>query len=154
MSGGWIGVDFDGTLAEYGSWNGPLSIGTPVPAMVARVRAWLAAGCEVRIVTARANDPDPAGRSQAILAIERWCERQFGQLLRVTARKDYAMMELWDDRAVQVEPNTGQPALVIQLQAILDDLPVVAGEKTPEQLLLAIRATIDVRLRVAKDRYE
>ena len=33
---GWIGVDLDGTLAEYHGWNGG-AIGEPVPAMLARV---------------------------------------------------------------------------------------------------------------------
>lgn len=41
-AGGWIGVDLDGTLAEYGGWKGADHIGAPVPAMLARVRAWLA----------------------------------------------------------------------------------------------------------------
>jgi hypothetical protein len=33
-SGGWIGVDLDGTLAIYGGWTGPRSIGEPVPKML------------------------------------------------------------------------------------------------------------------------
>lgn len=38
---GWIGVDLDGTLAEYHGWgNG--EIGDPVPAMLERVKKWLA----------------------------------------------------------------------------------------------------------------
>jgi len=49
---GWIGVDFDCTLAEYHGWNGG-ELGPPIPAMVERVKAWLAEGREVRIFTAR-----------------------------------------------------------------------------------------------------
>jgi hypothetical protein len=56
---GWIGTDFDGTLCTYDGWRGELIFGQPVPAHVERVRAWLAAGQEVRIVTARVNDTLP-----------------------------------------------------------------------------------------------
>ena len=49
---GWIGVDLDGTLAKYGSWNGG-QIGDPIPLMVERVKQWIAEGVEVRIFTAR-----------------------------------------------------------------------------------------------------
>lgn len=98
---GWIGVDLDGTLAVYGEWNGD-NIGEPVPAMAARVRAWLIRGVEVRIVTARASVPE------MIPAVEAWCERHFGQKLAVTCSKDFGMVEMWDDRCIQVIPNTGQ----------------------------------------------
>jgi hypothetical protein len=39
--------------------------------------------------------------------IEQWCERHIGQVLPVTNRKDYGLIEFWDDRCVQVIPNTG-----------------------------------------------
>lgn len=42
-------------------------------------------------------------------AIEKWCQMHIGGILPVTNVKDYAMVELWDDRAVQVIPNTGEP---------------------------------------------
>lgn len=42
--------------------------------------------------------------------IERWCLEHIGIVLPVTNVKDYGMIELWDDRAVQVIPNTGEPA--------------------------------------------
>ena len=51
---GWIGVDLDGTLAEYHGWNG--SIGKPIAPMVDRVKRWLAEGVEVRIMTARVSN--------------------------------------------------------------------------------------------------
>ncbi len=28
---GWIGVDFDGTLATYDGWKGPSVLGEPIP---------------------------------------------------------------------------------------------------------------------------
>lgn len=101
---GWIGVDLDGTLAHYDGWVGVEHIGAPVPLMADRVRAWLAEGVEVRIFTARVFG---AGRADALSHIEAWCTEHFGEVLRVTCEKDFGMVELWDDRAVQVVPNTG-----------------------------------------------
>ena len=111
---GWIGVDLDATLAKYISW-GDGSIGEPVPKMLARVKRWLAEGYEVRILTARVGRPDPDRVSDTPEKVEEmreeiedWTEKHVGQRLRVTNEKDYDMLELWDDRAVQVEQNTGE----------------------------------------------
>jgi hypothetical protein len=104
---GWIGVDLDGTLARYDGWVSIDHIGEPVPAMVERVKGWLAEGKEVRVVTARAFPPT----EQSIAArqvIEDWTEKHIGTALPVTCMKDFGMVELWDDRAVSVEPNTGR----------------------------------------------
>src|SRR5689334_17837012 len=114
MIGGWIGVDLDGTLAEYSHWQGATHIGAPIPAMVERVKQWLAQGKEVRIMTARVYaDVYDANRqrdaAQALLAIQDCCKKHFGKELPVTCTKDFSMIELWDDRAVQVEANTGEP---------------------------------------------
>lgn len=108
----WIGVDLDGTLAKHdmhgdGTWDGR-EIGPPVPAMVARVKEWLAAGRNVRICTARVSSLHPeAEREDTRVRIEAWCERHLGVALPVTAEKDYFMVELWDDRAVGVLRDTG-----------------------------------------------
>ena len=108
MAEGWIGVDLDGTLAySDGSWRGPHYIGAPIMPMVRRVREWLVSGIEVRIMTARVCDGDPEGSRPYI---ENWCRKYLGQKLPVTNEKDYDMIELWDDRAVQVIPNTGTRA--------------------------------------------
>lgn len=115
---GWIGVDLDGTLAEYHGWPKDGSIGNPVPAMVERVKSWLAEGKDVRIFTARvwplgtANLSDldrVADAAQQSFRVELWCQRHLGKALPITCIKDYAMVELWDDRAVQVIQNTGEP---------------------------------------------
>lgn len=103
---GWIGVDLDGTLAHYGGWQGPLHIGQPIVPMVTRVKGWLAEGKEVRIFTARVAE-DPDGKWEK--AIKEWCKLHIGQELPVTCCKDYGMIELWDDRCIQVIPNTGEP---------------------------------------------
>lgn len=107
MSNGWIGVDLDGTLAHYESWVGHQHIGAPIPAMVARVKRWLDEGRTVKIFTARVSDT--RNLSEILDAIRRWCIEHIGIELDVTCTKDYAMIELWDDRCVQVEPNTGRP---------------------------------------------
>lgn len=105
MAEGWIGVDLDGTLAHYDGWKGWDHIGDPIPAMLERVKRWLGEGHDVRIFTARISGGD---RVVATAVIEQWCEQHLGRLLPVTNVKDFGMVELWDDRAVQVEANTGE----------------------------------------------
>lgn len=103
---GWIGVDLDGTLARYDGWKGIEHVGEPIPTMLTRVKKWLSDGVEVRIFTARVScseDELPAVAAP-ILA---WCREHLGRELTITCRKDFAMVELSDDRCVQVEPNTG-----------------------------------------------
>jgi len=97
----WIGVDLDGTLAHYDHWRGPDHIGEPVHDMMNRVRNWVSQGILVKIFTARASDPSQ------VKYVERWIEAHGLPKLEVTNVKDFAMIELWDDRAVQVIPNTG-----------------------------------------------
>jgi hypothetical protein len=98
----WIGVDLDGTLAYYDEWRGVEHIGMPVPAMIDRVRGWLSEGKEVRIFTARVQFE---GAVQPILD---WLKANNLPPLTITNVKDSWMHELWDDRAVQVERNTGR----------------------------------------------
>jgi hypothetical protein len=105
---GWIGVDLDGTLAHYEQFQGLAHIGEPIPAMVARVQAWLADGREVRIFTARVTDEgDARDLARVRELIGAWCEKHIGRRLPITNVKDYSLDELWDDRAVQVVKNTG-----------------------------------------------
>lgn len=112
-SGGWIGVDLDGTLAYWEpgqEWDG-ISIGAPIPLMVARVKDWLLHGIEVRIVTARVAGGDSrTDAERQRREIVEWCMKHIGYALPVTASKDFQMIELWDDRAVRVETNTGMIA--------------------------------------------
>lgn len=101
----WIGVDLDGTLAQDGPWKGDDHVGRPVPLMLARVKFWLSKGMTVKIVTARAAKPE------LIPAVKKWLEEQGLPDMEVTNGKDFDMIELWDDRAVQVVQNTGRPFL-------------------------------------------
>ena len=93
--------------------------------MLQRVKHWLAEGFEVRIFTARVfpfffdayeniTEDNLASCSEhslqaheAAIAIKAWCEKHLGCELPITCMKDSGMKELWDDRAVQVVPNTG-----------------------------------------------
>lgn len=108
MGKAWIGVDLDGTLAEYHGWVDVNHIGTPIPAMVERVKKWLDEGIEVRIMTARISGPVYQDNQIARHHIRNWTETHLGARLTVTCSKDLDMIQLWDDRAIQVETNTGR----------------------------------------------
>ena len=105
-SNGWIGVDLDGTLAHYESF-GDGGIGAPIKPMVRRIKHYLKQGKDVRILTARVATFDDAELLKQTARIDRFCTEQFGQVLRITASKDYHMYMLLDDRAMQVIPNKG-----------------------------------------------
>jgi hypothetical protein len=120
---GWIGVDLDGTLAvDTGEKWSPYKIGDPVWPMVDRIVHWLEDGYRVKIMTARACDLDwntlHSSVEEQKALIQDWLVRECGlPRLEVTCQKDYMMTELWDDRAVQVEKNTGEPTTYWQSRA-------------------------------------
>jgi len=108
---GWIGVDLDGTLAHYDHWRGSFHIGKPIMPMVNQVKFWLENGKNVKIFTARVckgNFEDEEQFIDVVNNIQTWCWTHIGTILDVTCEKDFGMIELWDDRAVQVEKNTGR----------------------------------------------
>lgn len=107
MTSGWRGVDLDGTLAVYEGWKGMEHIGDPVPEMLERVKAWVANGEKVKIFTARVMVPE------AIPFIAAWLEKHGLAGLEITNVKDFAMIELWDDRCIQVVMNTGRPVVAL-----------------------------------------
>ena len=99
----WIGVDLDGTLArDLGSARGD-DIGSPIEPMLVRVQKWIAEGRTVKIFTARASSP------RQVAAIKEWLVSCGLPDLEVTNVKDLHMIELWDDRCVQVTTNLGEP---------------------------------------------
>ena len=106
---GWIGVDLDGTLAFYDGWKGPTHIGPAIPKMMDRVRTWIAKNRKVKILTARVA-PGKGDEDVCMAAIREWLEAHGLSGLEVTHAKDHKMIELWDDRVVQVIPNTGERA--------------------------------------------
>jgi hypothetical protein len=131
---GWIGVDLDGTLATYGEWKGPEHIGDPIPAMVNRVKAWIAEGKNVRIFTARCSgDRQGLEVQETVQFIKAWCKEHIGVVLPVTCQKDYGMIQLWDDRCVQVIPNQG----VSVEEAYLEAREAVATLKRINETLCA-----------------
>ncbi len=125
---GWIAVDLDGTLADYtDGWKADDIIGDPVPEMFDRVRRWMDEGREIRIFTARVwpiatyngavdvgailYPSAPEEYTSAIVAadaIHKWSLAHFGVAFPITCVKDKRMVELYDDRCVQVVANTGQ----------------------------------------------
>ena len=96
----WIGVDLDGTLAEFHDWDNG-KIGKPLSKMVAKIKEAIAQGYTVKIFTARAV------RKTQIPKIKKWLVSIGLPELEVTNIKDQYMIELWDDRAVKAEKNTG-----------------------------------------------
>jgi hypothetical protein len=99
----WIGVDLDGTLARdlgHARWD---QIGSPIEPMLMRVKRWIAEGHTVKIFTARASSP------RQVTVIKEWLVSCGLPELEVTNVKDLHMVELWDDRCVQVTTNLGEP---------------------------------------------
>lgn len=105
---GWIGVDFDGTLAYYDKWRGDLIFGEPIRPMVKKIKQALNLGYEVRIFTARVSGLGEVDKLEIISKLHEWLEKCGLPPLIVTNVKDFQMIELWDDRAVQVDHNTGE----------------------------------------------
>jgi hypothetical protein len=100
---GWVGVDLDGTIAKYTTWQGTSHIGEPIEKMVNLVKEWISHGVTVKIFTARVCDNNP----ETVRVIKEWCIKHIGYDLEVTNIKDYGMIALYDDRAFHVIPNTG-----------------------------------------------
>lgn len=132
----------DGTASAYCGgggypWN---QFGPPIEPMMARIRGWIAARQEVRIVTARVfpyihgENEDVLNRVHQCLVTGEYftvgdmvrCVQAYfcthvDAMLPVTCAKDYQMIQLWDDRAIQVVPNTGR-TLSEEHEAVLSAL--------------------------------
>jgi len=101
-SSSWIGIDLDGTLAEYNGWEGPEHIGIPIPSMVKILKLLIEKGYNVKIFTARAYV------STNIPIVKKWLSDNLLPDLEITNIKDFNMILLIDDRCIQVEKNTGR----------------------------------------------
>lgn len=123
----WIGFDFDRTLATYHKWGGPGELGEPIAPMVELLkRTHEKTNCKIfsaRVWPVIHYDPhtlsytfDPtssdsarqAGGIIAVKAITNWCEQHLGFRIPITTVKDIHCLRLYDDIAIQVEPNTGR----------------------------------------------
>lgn len=122
----WIGVDLDGTLARYDGWQGIEHIGEPIPEVCERIINWIEQGYKVKIMTARASVPE------GIQPVKDWLKAHDLPELEVTCSKDFDMIELWDDRAIQVVPNTGSPVLSARWGA-MPRAPLFGLEKKTEK---------------------
>ena len=112
----WYGVDLDGTLAHWTEDHPGMhldKIGDPLPMMQRRVKRWIKEGRIVKIFTARMADPETGAprcgydAADTAKVIGDWCKEHLGKWLPATCVKDHWMVELWDDRVVQVDFNTG-----------------------------------------------
>lgn len=112
-----IAVDLDGTLAFHlsGKFN-PKVIGKPITAMIKRVREWISKGEIVKIFTARASDP------KNIPPVKRWLKRHGLGKLQVTNQKTPDIKQIWDDRAVSVQENTGKVIKAARIEKDYGDL--------------------------------
>ncbi len=98
----WVGVDLDGTLAYFNAESTLSEVGPPIPPMLERVRAMIARGERVKIVTAW------AAYAEQVPLIQKWLRENGLPPLEVTNIKDFNMIRLYDDRCIQVESNTGR----------------------------------------------
>lgn len=96
-----IGVDLDGTLAEYHGWKGETHIGKPIVGMVEHILKAKAEGKKIFIFSARCTDE----RNAQI--IRDWMYENEIPFDGVTNVKMKEFVEIWDDRARQVPRNSG-----------------------------------------------
>lgn len=118
----WIGFDLDGTLAKYDGWKGIEHIGDPIKPMVDLAKRLHDKGVKIKIFTARVDYPDTVDAARK--RIEDWCAEVLGFVPAVTCEKDGLMETCFDDRSVQVIPNTGIPVknAFAQAMEIIADL--------------------------------
>jgi hypothetical protein len=134
----WVAVDLDGSLAKYTGWKGKLHIGEPIPAMVDRLKRMLADGEDVKIFTARvANDPDGTARK----AIQDWTQKHLGHRLPITNVKDEHMRAIYDDRAIQLERNTGR--ILGSQRKAKEETEEAQADQAPGQRLKTLREKED-----------
>lgn len=105
----WVGFDLDGTLAEYGGWKGIDTIGEKINPLVAVAKRLHNKGRTIKIFTARVADPKQEAEAREY--IEKWCEKNLGFVPEITHEKDALMEACYDDRSIQVFPNTGVPVV-------------------------------------------
>lgn len=127
----WVGFDLDGTLAHYDDWKGIDNIGEPIAPMVARIQRMHSDGTVVKIMTARVAPRMLDGvMSEQYMVVDgvtkfahdfiaEWCQKYLGFVPEIVYQKDPLMVDLYDDRCHQVEPNTG--VLIEESYELADD---------------------------------
>ena len=96
--------DLDGTIAEYNGWDKADGhrIGNPIPAIIKVIKDLRAKGERCVIFSARATVPE--ARSY----IEAYCLEHIGEILPMQNTKTLDIVQIWDDRAISVQHNTGK----------------------------------------------
>ena len=91
----WVGVDFNGTLANSSArGEGPFAtFGKPVPKMVEIIKQLRAAGVTVKLFTARGGDPD------SLPGVVAWLKAAGLENLPVTNKKDYHFTMTWPSKS-------------------------------------------------------
>jgi hypothetical protein len=105
----WIGVDFDCTLSMYFGYQS-IGNGVAITPMIERVKKWISEGKDVRIFTARVAPSNNFSEEELVghyKYIENWCKINIGAVLPIVYYKDVFLEEFWDDKAIQLIPNTG-----------------------------------------------
>lgn len=98
-----IAVDLDGTIAEYKPGYAQRKyIGEPIEPIFSIIKSLDGRGHTIKIFTARANDPSH------IPSIKKWLKKHGLGHIEVTNKKTPDMELFLDDRALQVEKNTGR----------------------------------------------
>lgn len=108
MIKGWVGFDLDGTIAYYDGWKGINHIGEPIWPMIETMKKFLEQDYyDVKIFTARMSNDE---ESKIFLpCLHKWLIERCGlPKLEATCKKDFQMVMLFDDRAIQVIRNTGK----------------------------------------------
>ena len=101
--GGTVLVDLDGTISCYSGKYVEGQIGSPIWSIVDLVNWKLKSGYVVKIFTARADS------AVDVAAIQKWLV-EVCKLppLEVTNKKDFSVVEIFDDRAYHVNFNEGK----------------------------------------------
>lgn len=108
-TGPTLGIDLDGTIAQYSGWIDEETIGDPIPGARAFLEALKAKGYSLQVFSARAGTPK--GRQ----AIIHWLVRH--QLVHlfdgVTSEKLYKFAAFVDDRAVHFDGKNYDTILAV-----------------------------------------
>lgn len=94
--------DLDGTMAHYSFWGSLDQIGPPIKPIIDKIKELRAKGERCVIFTARAQIPESKP------FIEKWCLEHVGEILPIQNTKTLDIVQIFDDRAVSVEHNTGR----------------------------------------------
>lgn len=102
---GWVvGVDLDGTLAEYDGWKGFLHIGKPRSAVVDVVREEFARGSRIIIHTARVTTISNKIIPQVLEAVRLWLIENSIPFTEIWAGTGKPFCDFYlDDHAVNID---------------------------------------------------